>query len=273
MSDFWLDQATWPRDTPGMVFLGRAVNSLGRALFGEEWIGDEPMARSYSFFQVIADSRASNNMIARHLTQFNRRAYTGSMAPPPIGQAEYRPKFEFSKIEMDELKKFIDRNNVKALLAKERFKKVQDTIAESAVAGKLETSYFSIAKVDFCAIPSNWWVAARLEQRFTLCRLNPGDPFGSGGGVSIFVARKDLEVLLQHIAPATSNDKRKCSVWLKEQFLQDPDISVSKPRFQEQAKRLFGVGPKPFKSVWDEVVKEFPERTRAGPKKKIQSVR
>jgi hypothetical protein len=30
-ADFWRDQATWPRDTPEMAFLGRAVGHLGSA--------------------------------------------------------------------------------------------------------------------------------------------------------------------------------------------------------------------------------------------------
>jgi len=35
--NFWEDQGAWPIDTPGFVFLARAVNEIGRAGFGGEW--------------------------------------------------------------------------------------------------------------------------------------------------------------------------------------------------------------------------------------------
>jgi hypothetical protein len=39
---FWLNQDGWPRDTEGCVFLGRAINSFGKALFSD-WTGEEPV--------------------------------------------------------------------------------------------------------------------------------------------------------------------------------------------------------------------------------------
>ncbi len=89
MGDFWQNQASWPRDTPEMMFLGRAADALGRSLFGEAWTGEEPGMKKFSFFQIATDKRATNNFLARYLPHFGRKKYDGSMAPPPVGHSEY----------------------------------------------------------------------------------------------------------------------------------------------------------------------------------------
>jgi hypothetical protein len=204
VADFWQDQTAWPRDTQERVFLGRAVNQLGRALFGEEWTGEEPGVKTFSYIKIVTDSRATNNFIARYLPQFGRREYRGSMAPPPTGYDDHRPEFEFSRDELQELDLFIKRHNAKVPPAKGRLKKVQDTIADSAVAERLGTSFFTFASGDFHTIPSNWWIAAQLEQRFATCSINPNDPFGAGGGAWIFVAHGGLEAIVNGVAPAAN---------------------------------------------------------------------
>jgi hypothetical protein len=43
---FWTIREGWPRDTASHVFLGNAVNEIGKALFGSEWNGAEPCVES-----------------------------------------------------------------------------------------------------------------------------------------------------------------------------------------------------------------------------------
>jgi hypothetical protein len=43
---FWTIREGWPRDTASHVFLGNAVNEIGKALFGSEWNGAEPCIES-----------------------------------------------------------------------------------------------------------------------------------------------------------------------------------------------------------------------------------
>jgi hypothetical protein len=196
MGDFWQDQTAWPRDTQERVFLGQ-LNQLGRALFGEDWTGEEPGIKTFSYFKIVTDSRATNNFIARYLPQFGRREYHGSMAPPPTGYDDHRLKFEFSKNELDELKIFLDRHNAAVPPAKARYKEVQGKIADDAVAGKLGTFFRALTGGEFNPIPSHWWNTERLEQRFASCRINPDAPFGPGGAAWIFVSRRDLDIWLE----------------------------------------------------------------------------
>jgi hypothetical protein len=41
-SSFWEDFEDWPLDTPEYIFLGRAINRLGRAEFGSRWDFEPP---------------------------------------------------------------------------------------------------------------------------------------------------------------------------------------------------------------------------------------
>src|SRR5262245_45799586 len=39
--EFWARPHVWPRDPRGYVFLARAVEEIGRAMFGRDWTGKE----------------------------------------------------------------------------------------------------------------------------------------------------------------------------------------------------------------------------------------
>lgn len=209
MADFWQDQTGWPRDTLEMIFLGRAVDQLGRTLFDQEWTGEEPWVETFSYLKIGSNRRATNDFIARYLPQFGRREYHGSMAPPPTGYDDDRPKFEFSAQEYQELQLFIDRHNQAVPPAKKRFMEVQKAIADGAIAGKLGTSFRAIAGGDVSPIQLSWWNTERLERRFATCRINPNDPFGSGGEAWIFVSRIDFESWSQPNATQSTGPRQR----------------------------------------------------------------
>jgi hypothetical protein len=58
--DFWGDKKGWPRDTDEHVFLGRAIEKIGAAIFGDKWTGSEPSAAADSAerekFQGVQDA-------------------------------------------------------------------------------------------------------------------------------------------------------------------------------------------------------------------------
>jgi hypothetical protein len=39
--EFWARPHTWPHDPHGYVFLARAIEEVGRAMFGQDWTGKE----------------------------------------------------------------------------------------------------------------------------------------------------------------------------------------------------------------------------------------
>jgi hypothetical protein len=265
----WQDQTNWPRDAPETVFLGRAVNRLGSVLFGEDWTGEEPGLRALSFLKIATDSRATNNFIARHLPQFGLKEYHGSMAPPPTGHDDHRPKFKFSEGELQEMRLFIERHNEAVPSAKQRFKKVQNAIADYAINKKLATSFRAFAGGDFHSMPANWWNTEQLEQRFASCSIDPNAPFEGGGGTAwIFVSGADLEVVSKLAVPKilqTMTQGNKCQEWLEEQFA--AGIQGGKREFFKLAKKKFGVSWRHFQGIWLDATKKHPDRRRAGRKK------
>jgi hypothetical protein len=40
--DFWKNSSKWPHDMVDAVFLARAFHSIGEAMFGPAWTGEEP---------------------------------------------------------------------------------------------------------------------------------------------------------------------------------------------------------------------------------------
>jgi hypothetical protein len=45
-SQFWSHPSAWPRDTPDWIFLARAFQKVGSAMFGQHWTGEETVAKS-----------------------------------------------------------------------------------------------------------------------------------------------------------------------------------------------------------------------------------
>jgi hypothetical protein len=54
---FWSKPELWPIDAEGYVFLARAFNQIGKAMFGEYWLGNEHLAK--------ADGNTDPGLIAR----------------------------------------------------------------------------------------------------------------------------------------------------------------------------------------------------------------
>ena len=119
----WDDPDTWPHDRPGYVFLARAFDPVGRALFGDHWdaleiVGEAPAAppadadeAAWGQYEILSDQhdereekaegvvKARRDQIARmiaeqaELKKFETRALlkNGEMAPikPSSWNADY----------------------------------------------------------------------------------------------------------------------------------------------------------------------------------------
>ena|SRR5215831_7842144 len=56
--EFWAKPHAWPRDPLGYVFLARAVEEVGRALFGEHWTAKEVTTDPIGPYMIAASPRA-----------------------------------------------------------------------------------------------------------------------------------------------------------------------------------------------------------------------
>jgi hypothetical protein len=272
-TDFWRDQKAWPKDSPEMIFLARAADQIGLALFEAEWTGEECLAEPMPSIR-FDDTRTLNNILATQFPQFGRKRYSGSMAPrpiSPIGRPENAsanldpPDFKFTADERQCADQFIEQHNAKAALDLDRFRKMQDKFAEFALSGKLRTSYRGIAGGEFEVMPAIWWNTERIQQRFEVCRIDPTTPFavGSSGPRSwIFVSRTDLEEAIRSIkrerAPqqeATQGGETQCQKWLEQEFSQEsPDRHKPKGDFQAIAVNKFAISNNGFDRAWIKAV-------------------
>jgi hypothetical protein len=182
--DFWRNPAAWPRDSADFVFLGRAIHSIGKAIFSHYWTGDEPVIdllprRLNNFYfdhgkvndSVVCKGRPPDRIVLR-----------------PTASEEWPLTVKLNAAAMG-----VDSELAPAL---DRFRSVQARIATLAEAGDLITASRQKVGGEMQPIPSPWWHTERLISRFDFCHLNPDDPFETGklgGSYSwIFVARDGL---------------------------------------------------------------------------------
>jgi hypothetical protein len=156
---FW-SSSEWPRDTKEFIFLGRAVEAIGKAIYLDDWTGEEPWIKQLPL-----------TMVAELMYKFS----------PEIG-AEAMEQYERSE------------------LAISRFQAVQIEIATHAEKNELVTAWRSKAGGEQQIIPRTWWNTERLQSRFDFCQIDPMDPFATiNAGEDfcwIFVKRDSLRQFL-----------------------------------------------------------------------------
>jgi hypothetical protein len=164
--DFWLRSHGWPSDDQGYVFLARAVDEVGKHLFGGTWSSDDPRA----FPPKPADFSAMTDM---HL--------------------KFSP-YEWKAAAADVKKKFAAAN---------RFDSVVHQIATWCRRGQLVVGLRPVAGGAISSQSSTFWQTERLEPRFHRCQMNPKDPYGIAiGGKNhqyIFVTRETLDRCLESL--------------------------------------------------------------------------
>jgi hypothetical protein len=201
--DFWGEASGWPLDTRSHLFLARAVGRVGKALFGDDWTGQEPMAEIYRPLPQLPPSTGPDAYFAHELLrvshpELKRAPLRFGPGSPPIARLtgqEWKMALALVKANHDA--------HGPALA---RFRTATATLAAWAAEGKLRTALRRAAGGDFTALAPLAWNTERLEPRFTCCQLSPNDPFGPGfageGFGWIYVERESLQSCLA--APASA---------------------------------------------------------------------
>jgi hypothetical protein len=161
--------AWWPRDPHGYVFLGQAIDQVGRAKF-KEWTGTEPETKDVSLLP-------SSLAIADHWAKGHAdRLLTGHRPDIPPRRCYHLSDPEFTDEQWTVAIELARRLNGEGKPALERLRSVQDEISTASEAGTLLTAVRGPdGEMQEC--PRKWWNAERLEDRFNRCKLNPHDPF------------------------------------------------------------------------------------------------
>jgi hypothetical protein len=210
----------WPRDPHGYVFLGQAIDEIGRAKF-KEWTGTEPDTKDVALLPSLAEADHwakghADRLLTDHRPDLPpRRCY--HLSDPEFVDEQWTVAFDLARRLHDERRP-----------ALERLRSVQDEISAACEAGILVTAVRGHdGKMQEC--PRQWWNTEQLESRFSRCKLNPRDPFDdhslaarSDDHLWIFVTGASLHQFTARLGslPASSDQtvvilEAKANLWPK----------------------------------------------------------
>ncbi len=242
--EFWLMPEDWPRDTASHIFLARALDVLGKALFPDSWMGvpdivskpPPPLPISMRHADVGVKNRAYD-LIQKH------RPDRGLA---PRGKANAR---ELTQDEWTEARNLLSEQQAAQRASVSRMKGVERALVDGAESGALLTAYRPVKGGQFTDMPTWWWNTEKIANRLCRCQINPSDPFGIGfagdGFCLIFVERESFGTLIDGLRkdPESSADSHQDNSPLAEVEFYE---LVSLPGKKQQA--VFSA----IKSVWSD---------------------
>ena len=94
--EFWARPHTWPRDPHGYVFLARAVEEIGRAMFGEEWTGKEVTTEHvrslpYQAQGTVGDASYAHDVLMKLPKHSKQLPSPKTVLPPSLNSVLSRP--------------------------------------------------------------------------------------------------------------------------------------------------------------------------------------
>lgn len=187
----------WPDDYASAVFLGRAFQEVGVAMYGPEWTGEESDAREHSPLSRSGGRWSTMDLHRAHVLLDRYRPDRGlppapsvaiSRAPPPIstvgdrslnaGRSPPRTEpFTPTDEDMDEASSVITELNAALAPAIERRRAVTAEIIRVCEAGELRTAYRRRDTGQLCRVPVEWWRGPRAADRFDTYTIDFKNPF------------------------------------------------------------------------------------------------
>lgn len=217
MDRIWDQEATstWPIDFGRYIFIGRAVQKVGRALFGHEWTDAAPSQSQTPEFRrkpsMTVDDLWHNWHIMEALLSDEERAPI-TKAPyltrPPVLSAEV---WSIANQRLREIK-----------LPYQRYKEVQSQMLEWFRSGAVRTGTRAHRGGDIVEAVPSLWNSEDLSFRFDYGKLDASEPFEPVGDRSsealswIFVEQESLDKMIPNFfAPKPRAEKASQSEFLR----------------------------------------------------------
>src|SRR4051812_2051632 len=183
--DFWRQQHLWPADPSGYVFLARAVEKIGQAMFGPEWTGKETTTepvvalpeqqeastkdqlRAYQILKATnpefaaKERRRQDKSEQTHDMTERTLALTATVTPDDWSTAQHRVRAQINT----------------ASIVLRRFASVQREIAKHCESGELISAIRYSAGGAMMGVPRESWNTERWPDRFIWCKMNPKEPY------------------------------------------------------------------------------------------------
>jgi hypothetical protein len=271
-SKFWQTPNSWPRDAPEYVFLARAFDKIGRAVFPDDWVDatayeviyNLPSLPSTSQSATTPQRRYAHRLLESRHPSFGRprlsKLRVGSStitSVPPFSEKEWRTAYDITCA-----------LHQKSERAKQQYLEVQHIIAAECEDSKLvvATRSNTDGKMNQCSPtiwntePENW------SQRFDKCQLDPVNPMTARDDTKglewIFVTEISLDNLLQRLSARrpsiqvqqTIASETQCLTWLTQEMRKNEDPPKAKNAYREEAKKQFGTGHRAFDRAWAKAI-------------------
>lgn len=229
---FWLARETWPRDAAGKVFLARAVDTVGKAMF-DEWSGWEPtvdlslrLLPTYKLNVPDWEIKAAMDRLPP-MTEDDRRIVEERLSGK--GSSEEFSALMARRWELAVALRAETINEIQPI--RDRMLAVYRWLESAMLEGRLsyylrfdETGMFSTA------MPPHWWNGEHGSARFYMCRMNPLMPItpsvGGNGFRLIFVDEAELQSLVANVRPLAQknliSEQKKFERWLDEHVKASP---------------------------------------------------
>ena len=183
--EFWAMPSKWPFDGAGFLFLGRAIDRVGSAEFGEDWDGAEMLAdASHIVPEKWADAsfgtkKYVNEALARAYSDYNlgaeRWVVVQDVSPNYRKQTIYIGAEDWTRAI-----NLLDAQSQKVRAQILRRQTVEQLVASKCASGEFRSAGRPIRGGPLCPIPASAWHTEIWRQRFDFCQMRIDRPFALG---------------------------------------------------------------------------------------------
>jgi hypothetical protein len=263
--DFWARPDAWPLDPDGYVFLARAVEEIGRAMFGQDWTGKEVTTEHVRSLPdqaqgTVGDASYAHDVLMK-LPKYSKQLPSAkTVLPPSLNSVLSRPAglalFQvdsFTTEQWSAAQAAVRRQQKERAPALQRLSQVQLNIVKRCESGELISAIRSRAGGDMREVPRDWWNTESWHNRFTMCQLNPEQPFGIGVAGDnycwIFFTRESLDKYLQKVSPPATAGQEKAAVAELARVLK-ANRNLTRGEARKHLESTGRIGTRAFQRIW-----------------------
>jgi len=190
LNQFWSRALEFPKDFGGFRFLGRAVNQVGRAKFGDEWTGLEGSPPELltpkvdlggSGGALIPSAGTAYPWQKLNIDRLLRKRRPDFGRPEPVRGRFGIKVAEFTEEQWYAGLKLAQEADKASMVIRNRFATVTGTLVDALREGSLNSALRPVKGGAYSPVlPPSMWNAESFRERFRLCQMNDSDPFGIG---------------------------------------------------------------------------------------------
>jgi hypothetical protein len=262
--EFWARPHAWPRDPHGYIFLARAVEEIGRAIFGADWTGKEVTTELVRSLPDQHEASGSDALYAHEvlmkLPQHAKQLPKPESLPPSLNNLArqtrraviFRPE-SFTREQWSAAQAAIRCQQEERAPAWRRLSTVQLKIVTLCESGELKSAVRRTAGGAMRSVSRDCWNTERWYDRFTVCQLNPNKPFGLGFAGDdycwIFLTRESLDRYLQKVSPPSTAGQEKAALSELKRML-EVNANLSRDEARQHLETKVRIGTRAFQRIW-----------------------